>query len=93
MALFYVTRPSDEPAGWDSQRRQPFYQYTRYGAMQRKRDRAIKQAQRVKGRAYEYDGEHRLVFDADSPDNVNAERMKAPTHEGPVPLLRALAAL
>ena len=67
MSLFYVTRPAPEPDGWDSQRGCPKHTFTRYGRMQFKRERAVKMAQRVGGRAYEYDGEHRLIHDAHKP--------------------------
>jgi hypothetical protein len=77
MALFYVMRPSAEPVGWDSQRRAPLHQYTRFRGMQHKRDAAIRSARRVQGRAYEYDGEHRLIFDAQRPDLTVGEHARA----------------
>lgn len=77
MSLYYVMRPSAEPVGWDSQRRAPLHQYTRYRGMQHRRDAAIRAARRVQGRAYEYDGAHRLIFDARRPDLEVSEHARA----------------
>jgi hypothetical protein len=79
MSLFFVTRPSPEPAGWDIQRGAPLYQYTRHSSMQHSRDAAVRIASRVRGRAYEYDGRtSRLIFEA--PDAPGLEH--APLRKG-----------
>jgi hypothetical protein len=73
MPLFCVTRPSDEPAGYDSQRKAPFYQYTRYRGLQRSRDGAIDTARKVRGRAYNIsNGHNQLIYDAAADDTLNA---------------------
>ena len=75
MSLFYVKRPAPEPTTWDGQRRALVHQYTRFGPMQASRDAAVRRAARVRGRAYEYDGEHRLIYDAASPCEISDERV------------------
>ena len=75
MPLFYTMRPAPLPTTWDGQRRALVHQYTRFGPMQASRDAAVRRAARVRGRAYEYDGEHRLIYDADEPCQVSDERV------------------
>lgn len=75
MTLFYVTRPAPLPTTWDGQRGALVHQYTRFGPMQHSRDAAVRRAARVGGRAYEYDGEHRLIYECAAPREVSAERV------------------
>jgi hypothetical protein len=76
MSLFYAMRPSDEPIGRDPTGSH-VYQYTRYGRLYDRPGPARTAARRVGGRAYEYDGEHRLIYDAQQPSRPRPQHAYA----------------